>query len=139
MINATGNNPMSFGAGRIDAAMLASRQSDFASVLSRTGQGRLDGQGRPIEEPPVDAKKQAAEAARDFVAIALVQPVLAQMRAHNQAAPPFAPGPAEKQFGAIVDAQIARQIVRKSGYALVDRIAADLSKRFADDGPGAKA
>lgn len=117
---------------RLDAAAsvrqiegLEQRQRSFAGVLARAG-----GDGAST------AEATAKEAAQDFVAIALVQPLLAQLRSSNRAAPPFAPGPAEKQFGAIADAEAARRIVRKSGFPLVDRLASDLLHR---SNPGGEA
>lgn len=99
---------------------LSSRQDDFAALIARARSG----------ERPESAARRAAE---DFVAVALVQPILARVRASNRASAPFAPGQAERQFGAIADAQVARQIVRKGGYPLVDRLAHDLLKRTGKD------
>lgn len=93
------------------AGDLLNRQRGFAGIMARA------------TREPASAEEQATRAAQDFVAIALVQPVLARMRAGNHAAPPFGPGPAEKQFAAIADAQVARQIVSKSHYPLVDQVA----------------
>jgi Rod binding domain-containing protein len=96
------------------------RQSDFAVALGK----RLD---RPGEAPSPEEK--ARRAAEDFVAVALVQPVLKQLREANQAAEPFKPGPAEKQFRGLADAMMARQIVGASSFPLVDRLAQDMLKR----------
>ncbi len=62
-------------------------------------------------------------AAEDLVANAFIAPVLRQMRETSDAAPPFQQTPAEKQFGQMLDAETARQIVRKSDLPLVDRLA----------------
>lgn len=62
------------------------------------------------------------EAAEDLVANAFIAPVLRQIRETSDAAPPFQPTPAEKQFGQMLDAETARQIVRKSRLPLVDRL-----------------
>src|SRR5205085_4117838 len=64
-----------------------------------------------------------------FVAIALIQPVLKQLREANAAAPPFAPSSGEKQFQSLFDNQVARQIAGATHFPVVDRIAHDLLKR----------
>lgn len=91
------------------------RQRDFSAIIARDA--------TPASEPG-----SARRAAEDFVAMAFVQPLLAQLREGNNAAPPFAPGPAEKQFGEIMDQVLSRQIVRASSFGLVDRLEADLSR-----------
>lgn len=73
--------------------------------------------------------EQARASAEELVAITLVEPTLALLRESNAAAPPFAPGDAEKAFGPMLDAEIARRVVRAKGFALVDRVASDLLKR----------
>ncbi|QYU67019.1 hypothetical protein J4558_18970 [Leptolyngbya sp. 15MV] len=102
-------------------ARLASQQS-FAASLGR----RLD-QGAGGER--VTAEEAARRAARTLVSQAFVQQMLKLLRETNQAAPPFRPGPGEKQFRSLMDAELAERIVGASRFALVDRIAADLSRR----------
>jgi Rod binding domain-containing protein len=92
------------------------RQAEFASVLSRS---RIQNQS---------VAERARDGAEQFVSIALVQPLLKQLRESNTAAPPFAPTGAEKQFQSMFDAQIAQGLTRASRFGLVDRIAADLVK-----------
>jgi len=103
------------------------RQRDFASVISRDAQ-RHDH----------DNANQSRSAAEDFVAIAFLEPLLAQLRQSNRAQPPFAPGPAEKQFGQLMDRVTARRLARASGFALVDRLERDL-RRDPDRGAAAAA
>ncbi|GAB4544225.1 MAG: hypothetical protein Tsb0013_01160 [Phycisphaerales bacterium] len=79
-------------------------------------------------DPADRAEAQARATAQEFVAVALVQPILAQLRESNNAWGPFAPGAHEKQFGALLDAEYASRIARASGYALVDRLASDLQR-----------
>jgi Rod binding domain-containing protein len=74
-------------------------------------------------------REQARAAAEEFVSVALVQPLLMQLRASNSAAPPFAPTQGEKQFQSLLDAELARQITRSSRFAIVDRLATDLLTR----------
>lgn len=104
--------------GRAPAGLLE-RQRSFTEVLSKaTGEGERAG--------PEDRARQAA---RDFVAMAFVQPVLKQLRESNHTAAPFAPGPGERQFRALMDAEIARKVVGSSDWPLVDRLARQLLER----------
>lgn len=108
----------------------ADPQADFAAVL-----------GRGVDRG-ASPEQQARDAAEQFVSVGLVQPLLAQLRSTNQAAPPFAPSNAEKQFQSLMDANIARQITHAEHFPLVDSIAAMLIKRLhnraAVDTPTAK-
>lgn len=92
---------------------LLAGQRSFGEVLSKAG-----GPGGPRSD-----EAEAWDAARDFVAMAFVQPVLKQLRETNHAAAPFAPGKGEQQFRALMDAEIARKVVRASDWPLVDRLA----------------
>lgn len=90
---------------------LTERQEAFAGVLSRSRDaGKSD-------------QQRAREAAEDFVAVAFVQPVLKQLRETDRAAAPFNQGPAEKQFRSMMDAAMAKQMVRASNFPLVERVA----------------
>ncbi|GIW74919.1 MAG: hypothetical protein KatS3mg103_1441 [Phycisphaerales bacterium] len=95
---------------------LVARQQDFAAALARA-------------RPPQAGVSPARQAAEDFVAMAFVEPLLAHLREHSQAQPPFAPGPAERQFGALLDHAFSRQIVRRSSWPLIDRIEQDLDRQ----------
>lgn len=88
----------------------------FAGILARTS-----AKGGTRED-------HARDAAEQFVALTFVQPALKELRDTNQAAPPFAPSEGEKQFRALLDADLARKIVHKAHYGLVDRLAHDLLK-----------
>ncbi len=99
-------------------SVLRERQSDFASVLSRRAQTLTKGD-----------HAAAREAASDFVAAAFIEPLLKEARANNRAAAPFAPGPAEKQFQGLMDAQMARRIARATNFPLVDRMTSDLVRK----------
>ncbi len=90
---------------------LTERQEAFAGVLSRARDaGKSD-------------EQRAREAAEDFVAVAFVQPVLKQLRESDRSAAPFNQGPAEKQFRSMMDAAMAKQMVRASNFPLVERVA----------------
>lgn len=95
-------------------ASLPDAQRSFAEILSVADRGTLS------------RKPTAREAAEMFVAVSLVQPVLAQARESSWAAPPFAPTQAEKQFGALMDAHVAREVTRAAQFPLVDRLARDM-------------
>ena len=104
-------------------SVVQERQRDFSAVIARD-----DADPRSVGS--------ARRAAEDFVSMAFVEPMLAQMRESNNAAPPFAPGPAEKQFGEIMDQVLSRQIVRASRFPIVDRIESDLTRRENDQSEG---
>lgn len=74
-------------------------------------------------------EQRARGAAEEFVAMALVQPVLKQLRESNNTPPPFGPTDGEKKFGAVLDTEVAKRIVRASGFPLVDRVASSLLER----------
>lgn len=92
--------------------------------------------GREVERmrgKPDPAKTR--EAAENFVSIALVQPIFKQLRATNNAAAPFAPTKAEKQFQSMIDAQIAQKLVKSGNWPLVDRLAQDMLKKAMGTAP----
>ena len=98
------------------AAADASRLADqdlFASVLSRARQ----------DKGATDEATKARTAAEDFVAQALVEPVLKQMREMSQAAAPFAPNQAEKAFRTMLDGAMAQRVVKSGNWTLVDKVA----------------
>lgn len=85
--------------------------------------------GASAQLPVSDLASKARTAAQEFVAMALIQPVLKQLRQSNQAAAPFAPGAHEKTFGAMLDSEIAKRIVQAKQFPLVDAVAESLTKR----------
>ena len=70
--------------------------------------------------------REAREAAEDFVSMTFIEPILARLRESSQAAPPFAPTNGEKQFRAMLDAGLARELTRAARFPLVERLARDL-------------
>ncbi|CAN5815568.1 hypothetical protein BH11PLA1_BH11PLA1_17230 [soil metagenome] len=90
-------------------------QSAFAAVMARS-------------EHRGTAAQRARTAAEEFVSVALVQPILKQLRETDGAAAPFNAGPAEKQFRAMLDSAQAQQIVKAKSFPLVDRLAQSLAK-----------
>ncbi len=90
---------------------LQGRQQDFASALGIAQRGQAAGD-----------KASPREAAQQFVAVALVQPILKQLRDANRTPAPFGPGQGEKMMGSLADAQVAQAMVRRADWAIVDRI-----------------
>jgi len=132
------------GAGALDRSLFArdaahlrdprtTQQNDFASLLSDSmaaGGARPDKPLAQMTEPEREAK--ARDTARDFVAVAFIEPILKQLRSSQigaELAPPLGPGPGEKQFRALADSQVARQLVRAGNWPLVDRIAKSLRRK----------
>ncbi|USN98090.1 MAG: hypothetical protein H6810_07825 [Phycisphaeraceae bacterium] len=99
---------------------MAQSQSDFASILGIAERGAHG-------EAECDADR-AREAAQELVASVLVQPTLAVERESDDLPPPFGPGEAEKQFGALIDAQRAIGLVRSTHWPLVDRLVEDMTR-----------
>lgn len=97
----------------------------FAQVLSRA---------EGVAERTPEAAREAAE---QLVSVALVQPIFERLRASNQAAPPFGPGPGEKTFAGLLDAEFSRRLTTSAQWPLVDSIAARLSAKMTRD-EGAK-
>ena len=95
--------------------------AQFASLLAKSG-------SKNSAQTP---EQKARSAAEQFVAVALVQPLLKQLRETNNAAPPFAPTSGEKQFQSLYDAEIAQRMVKAAHFPLVDRLSNDLLKKQA--------
>lgn len=94
-----------------------------------SGVGWPDGRYRAGDVPAARARA-AAEA---LVAQTFVGPVLKQLRESSEAAPPFAPGPGEKQFRALLDAELAQRMVSGWRLPLVERVARDLLRHHGAD------
>jgi Rod binding domain-containing protein len=112
-------------------ATSAARQDDFASILSRASRGAGADKLTP--------EQKARRAAEEFVAAALVEPVLKNLRGSNQAWGPFKPGPGERQFRALADAHLSRNLTRASNWPLVDGLAKRLSRQDERVQPGSPA
>lgn len=79
-------------------------------------------------DPGERAEAKSRAVAQEFVSVAFIQPLLKQLRDTNQAWGPFQQGQAEKQFGAMLDAEYASRISRASTNTLVERLAQDLRR-----------
>lgn len=99
---------------------MLSRQRTFDQILARAGTG-----GAETTSP----QEKAREAARQLVAISLVQPVLKQMRASTSAEPPFGPSKAEQSMRALADAELAQRVVSAEHWPLIDRLAERLAQK----------
>lgn len=116
---------------RRPAPALSSRQVSFSELL-----GRHSGSG----DSGLTAEQRATAASEQLVSVALVQPLLAQLRATSHAAPPFAPTNGEKQMRALQDAEVARQITHAARFPLVERLARRMLDAASDAGsPASKA
>jgi hypothetical protein len=94
----------------------ARSRTDFASIL-----GVADRGGLRVDDSP-------RSVAESFVAAVLVEPVLASAREANTQPAPFGPAPGENAFGALLDSQRALELVRKSRWPIVERLASDLER-----------
>lgn len=92
-----------------------SAQQSFAMTLGK----RMDLPGALSSEASDTAARRAAE---QLVSQSFVQPMLKLLRSSNSAAPPFAPGPAEKQFRSLMDTELAQRIVNSANFPLVDAL-----------------
>ena len=102
-----------------DFSRLRGEQREFQSLVGRAA---------ALVEGTPDGADKARDAAEQFVAQALVQPVFKSVRASNGAAEPFRPNAAEQSFRGMMDAQLAQRLVKSRNWALVDHIAASLQK-----------
>lgn len=87
----------------------------------------------------VETKRDEARvAAEGLVATSFIKPILSQIRESNNAAPPFAPTQAEKQFGSLLDNQLADEIARASQFPIVDRLVEQFTRHLPPREPGAE-
>jgi hypothetical protein len=114
-------------------------QRSLGSQLSVSHTARKDAGRRPsnldvfagmVGKQQTDAKATSEDKARtvaeQYVAGALVLPLLKQAREARDASPPFGMTDAEKKLGSLMDNRIANDMVRRGNWALVDRIASQL-------------
>ncbi|MCL4742571.1 MAG: hypothetical protein KJZ54_10255 [Phycisphaerales bacterium] len=125
-----------FSHNPIVGAATASREHPVAGRFAVLGGSSLTDAQRTFAESlsiaerrPDGTRGTARETAEKLVAITFVEPVLKRLRESDGAAPPFAPGPGERQFRALLDARVAHDIVRAARLPMVDRLAHDLLRR----------
>lgn len=107
--------------------MIAPIETPQATLLAPApGNPSADGTGvfRDLLARAQSAGKtdEVRDAAEQLVSTAFIAPVLRQIRESSEAAPPFQPTPAEKQFGSMLDAQTAQAIVQASDLPIVERL-----------------
>ena len=96
-------------------------RSAFAAILHGVQeQSTFENQAR------TDRQDAAYEAAAQFVGMAFIQPMLAQMRDSTFATERFGPTAADDQFGPMLDAQLSDRITSASNFPLVDMVAEKL-------------
>lgn len=105
-------------------------QQSFQDILG-IARGRTPPAGpgaTPEQREAVEARRtqETRRVAEQFVAKAFIEPVLASVRESSQAAPPFAPTPAELQLRSLADARLAQEVVKHARLPIVDRLARDL-------------
>lgn len=110
------------------------RQRSFARVLGIENRGPLAAADGP--RGGVSTEAEARGVAEQLVATAFLQPMLKEIRAASDAAPPFQQTSGEKQFGALMDAQVALDVVRASRLPIVERLAQDLLGRSGQEVSG---
>lgn len=109
--------------GPITSGFARSGYSTFEEAIAAAERAAAAGPG-----------KQARQAAEQLVSIALVQPLLAEMRKGTLMADgPFKPGAYEKQFIGMFDAEIASRVVRSSNFPIVGAIEQQLIGRARAD------
>lgn len=80
-------------------------------------------------ERKLSSNDPAHDAAQSFIATALIQPILKQLRQTNNAAEPFAPGEFEKQFAPLMDQIWSEQVTRSGNWPLVEAVAQHLREQ----------
>jgi Rod binding domain-containing protein len=120
-VQAGPHTPLSPSALSTQHSALSARQDSFSTVISRA-RTRLDDAAAAPEE-------KARTAAEQLVAITFVQPVLKIARQSQGGSAPFAPTEAERRMGALMDAQVAQQLVHAAHFPIVERVARQLLEK----------
>ena len=120
-------------AGYTPANSAVSAESASRRPGTRSFAERLEAE-RALTDPEAIAEAEARreleagarEKAEDFVAQALVYPMLKEARDSENAWGPFKPGRHEKAFSWLIDERVAKNIVGAKNFPLVDRVAQSL-------------
>ena len=86
----------------------------------------------------MDEKARARAGAEELLSVALVQPVLKSLRESNKTAAPFAPSQGERSFRAMMDASLAKNLVKSGNWGLVDRVAQALLRNTSKEAKAAE-
>ncbi len=121
------------GAGSSESIGLDTKPNTPAKAVPDFGRSLRDAFAR--NKAPQTDEQRARSAAEQFVSVTFVQPLLKQLRETSNAAPPFAPSQAEKQFQSLADQALTDRIVSASDWPLVNRLTSDLLKRRAHPSP----
>jgi Rod binding domain-containing protein len=105
-------SPMTSLAPQLAGFRQSESREDFAAALARAPASATDSR-----------EQRARDGAEQLVAVALVQPLLKQLRESNNAAAPFAPTSGERSFRSLMDAALAQRMVRSQSWPLVDHLA----------------
>jgi len=68
-------------------------------------------------------RDEARDAAAQFVGMALIQSILANLRETSMSEGPFAPTAVEHRFGPLMDQMLSDRISRASNFPLIDSVA----------------
>jgi Rod binding domain-containing protein len=112
----------------------AKRASKSLSPLRDANPPALTRADKVKPEPDKAQIERAREAAEGLVSTSLIIPILKQVRESNNAAPPFGPTQAEKQFGALLDNQLADEIAHAAQFPIVDRMVEQFTRNLAQTG-----
>ncbi|MHA7813652.1 MAG: rod-binding protein [Phycisphaerales bacterium] len=86
------------------------------------------------QEDDIETKlEEARTAAEGLIATSFIKPILTQVRESNNAPAPFGPTQAEKQFGSLLDNQLADEITRAAQFPLVDRLVQEFTRHLPKD------
>ena len=116
---ANADRPIRLGPAR-PYAPGSERQADFASILGI--------ENRLASRADATPEQEARSIAENFVAKVFIEPMLALVRESNDQPPPFGPGPGEKQFASLMDAQRSIDLVRAAEWPIVERLTNDLTR-----------
>ena len=120
---------------------IAKRSSSGESPISAApGSGKdesllIEQQPGETHQEQLDRARQAAEG---LVATSFLSPILKQIRESNNAAPPFGPTQAEKQFGGLLDNRLADEISHAAQFPLVERLVEQFTRNLPAPEQGAQ-
>ena len=117
---------------------ISTSRSPAFDLLARPSQALTSVPSDPREQfklndGTIDAQAkldEARTAAEQLVATTFIKPILAQVRESNNAPAPFGPTQAEKQFGSLLDNQLADEITKAAQFPLVDRLVSEFTKHL---------
>lgn len=96
---------------------LADTQQSFSAILA------VDERRHASSSVPADPQREAAQ---QLVAVTFIEPILREAREVRSSEGPFGITQAEKQFGSMLDAATAKDMVRSWQFPLVDKLARDM-------------